>query len=57
VEKITALGDNKTLNLSRLSGLVSAMAGFTNQAMAGTDLPASTSNTLSKLITSSWTPA
>jgi Ca2+-binding RTX toxin-like protein len=57
LEKITALGDNKTLNLSRLNGLVSAMAGFTNQAMAGTDLPASTSNTLSKLITSSWTPA
>jgi Ca2+-binding RTX toxin-like protein len=57
VEKITALGDNKTLNLSRLSGLVSAMAGFTNQAMAGTDLPAGTSATLSKLITSSWTPA
>jgi Ca2+-binding RTX toxin-like protein len=57
VEKITALGDNKSLNLSKLNGLVSAMAGFTNQAMAGTDLPASTSNTLSKLITSSWTPA
>jgi len=57
LEKITALGDNKTLNLSRLNGLVSAMAGFTNQAMAGTDLPAGTSNTLSKLITSSWTPA
>jgi len=57
VEKITALGDNKTLNLSKLNGLVSAMAGFTNQAMAGTDLPAGTSNTLSKLITSSWTPA
>ncbi len=57
VEKITALGDNKTLNLSRLNGLVSAMAGFTTQAMAGTDLPAGTSNTLSKLIVSSWTPA
>ncbi len=57
VEKITALGDNKTLNLSKLNGLVSAMAGFTNQAMASTDLPASTSNTLSKLIASSWTPA
>ncbi len=57
MEKITALGDNKTLNLSKLSGLVSAMAGFTNQAMAGTDLPAGTSATLSKLITSSWTPA
>jgi Ca2+-binding RTX toxin-like protein len=57
VEKITALGDNKTLNLSKLNGLVSAMAGFTNQAMAGTDLPAGTSNTLSKLITSSWTPS
>jgi trimeric autotransporter adhesin len=57
VEKITALGDNKTLNLSRLNGLVSAMAGFTSQAMAGTELPAGTSNSLSKLITSSWTPA
>jgi Ca2+-binding RTX toxin-like protein len=57
LEKITALGDNKTLNLSRLNGLVSAMAGFTNQAMANTDLPASTSATLSKLISSSWTPA
>jgi Ca2+-binding RTX toxin-like protein len=58
VEKITALGDNKTLNLSKLGGLVSAMAGFTSQAMSGTELLASLSTgTVGKQITSSWVPA
>ncbi len=58
VEKITALGDNKTLNLSKLGGLVSAMAGFTSQAMSGSDLSASLSaGTVGKQITSSWVPA
>jgi hypothetical protein len=33
------------------------MAGFTTQAMAGTDLPASTASTLNNLISSSWKPA
>jgi Ca2+-binding RTX toxin-like protein len=57
VEKITALGDNKTLNLSKLNSLVSAMATFTSSAMAGTDLPANTPAVVTKLVASSWTNA
>ncbi len=33
------------------------MSGFTNQAMAGTDLGANVPSTVTKLINSSWTPA
>lgn len=57
LEKITALGDNKSLNLSKLNSLISSMAGFTATAMAGTDLPANTPASLSKAISGSWTAA
>ncbi len=54
VEKITALGDNKTLNLSRLNGLVSAMSGFTATAMSGTDLGSNVPTAVTGLIARSW---
>lgn len=54
VEKITAMGDNKALNLTKLNSLVSAMASFTPSAMAGTDLPTNTPAAVTKLIASSW---
>jgi len=57
IEKITALGDNKTLNLNKLNNLVTAMAGFSAGATAGTDLPANTPKVVTQLIATSWTPA
>jgi hypothetical protein len=57
IEKITALGDNKTLNLSRLNNLVTAMAGFSAGATAGTDLPANTPKVVTQLIATSWQAA
>jgi Ca2+-binding RTX toxin-like protein len=57
LEKITALGDNKTLNLSKLNSLVSAMSGFAASASASTDLPANTPKAVTQLIASSWTAA
>jgi Ca2+-binding RTX toxin-like protein len=57
IEKITALGDNKTLNLNKLNNLVTAMAGFTAAATAGTDLPANTPKVVTQLIATSWTAA
>jgi hypothetical protein len=57
LEKITAVGDNKTLNLSKLNNLVTAMSGFTAAATAGTDLPANIPKAVTQLIASSWTAA
>ncbi len=56
IERFTA-SDGKALSASRVSALVSAMSGFTNQAMAGTDLGTNVPSTVTKLINSSWTPA
>lgn len=54
VEKITALGDGKSLTASKVNNLVNAMASFTPSAMASTTLPADTPASITKLIASSW---
>jgi len=54
IEKFTA-SDGKSLSASKVSALVSAMSGFTNQAMSGTDLGTAVPGTVTKLIGSSWT--
>jgi Ca2+-binding RTX toxin-like protein len=57
VEKFVADSDGKALNSSRVNSLVNAMAGFTAQAMASTDLAGDVPSNVTRLITSSWTPA
>ena len=54
VEKITALGDGKSLSAAKVNNLVNAMASFTPPAMASTTLPADTPANITKLIASSW---
>ncbi|MBI3380523.1 MAG: hypothetical protein HY019_00825 [Aquabacterium sp.] len=54
VEKITALGDGKSLSAAKVNNLVNAMASFTPSAMASTTLPADTPASITKLIASSW---
>lgn len=55
VEKITALGDNKTLNASKVNALVNAMAAFEPPAIGETTLPTQVQSSLSKVLASSWT--
>lgn len=54
VEKITALGDGKSLSAAKVNNLVNAMASFTPSAMASTTLPGNTPASITKLIASSW---
>jgi hypothetical protein len=54
VEKITALGDNKSLSASKVNALVTAMAKFAAPADGVTTLPASTQTALTKILASSW---
>ena len=54
IEKFTA-SDGKSLTAAKVGALVSAMSGFTNQAMGGTDLGSGVPSTVTKLISSSWT--
>jgi Ca2+-binding RTX toxin-like protein len=54
VEKITALGDNKSLSASKVNALVSAMAKFSAPAEGVTALPAATQTSLTKILASSW---
>jgi Ca2+-binding RTX toxin-like protein len=54
VEKITALGDNKSLSASKVNALVTAMAKFSAPAEGVTTLPASTQTALTKILASSW---
>jgi Ca2+-binding RTX toxin-like protein len=54
VEKITALGDNKSLSASKVNALVTAMAKFSAPADGLTTLPASTQTALTKILASSW---
>lgn len=54
VEKITALGDGKSLTAAKVNALVNAMASFTPAAMASSTLPADTPTNITKLIASSW---
>jgi Ca2+-binding RTX toxin-like protein len=54
VEKITALGDNKSLSASKVNALVTAMAKFAAPAEGVTTLPASTQTALTKILASSW---
>jgi Ca2+-binding RTX toxin-like protein len=54
VEKITALGDNKSLSASKVNALVNAMASFTPSAMGQSTLPANTPAAITKLIATSW---
>jgi Ca2+-binding RTX toxin-like protein len=54
VEKITALGDGKSLSASKVNALVTAMAKFSAPADGVTTLPASTQTALTKVLASSW---
>jgi trimeric autotransporter adhesin len=54
VEKITALGDGKSLSASKVNALVSAMAKFSAPAEGVTTLPASTQTALTRILASSW---
>jgi Ca2+-binding RTX toxin-like protein len=54
VEKISALGDNKSLSASKVNALVTAMAKFSAPADGETSLPASTQTALTKILASSW---
>jgi Ca2+-binding RTX toxin-like protein len=54
VEKITAMGDNKSLSASKVNALVTAMAKFAAPADGVTTLPASTQTALTKILASSW---
>jgi Ca2+-binding RTX toxin-like protein len=54
VEKITALGDNKSLSASKVNALVTAMAKFAAPTDGVTTLPASTPTALTKILASSW---
>ncbi len=54
VEKITALGDNKSLSASKVNALVTAMAKFSAPAEGVTTLPAATQTGLNKILASSW---
>jgi Ca2+-binding RTX toxin-like protein len=54
IEKITALGDNKSLSYSKVNALVTAMATFAPPAQGQTTLPANVQASLSKVLASSW---
>jgi hypothetical protein len=54
VEKITALGDNKSLSASKVNALVTAMAKFSAPGEGVTALPAATQTSLTKILASSW---
>jgi Ca2+-binding RTX toxin-like protein len=54
VEKITAMGDNKSLSYSKVNALVTAMAGFAPPAQGQTTLPANVQNSLIKVLATSW---
>lgn len=54
VEKITALGDNKTLSYTKVNALVSAMSAFAPPAEGQTTLPTNVQSSLSKVLASSW---
>jgi Ca2+-binding RTX toxin-like protein len=54
VEKITALGDGKSLSASKVNALVTAMAKFSAPAEGVTALPTSTQTALTKILVSSW---
>lgn len=57
VEKFVAGSDGKALSATKVNALVSAMSGFTNQAMASTDLGSNVPTTVTKLMASSWAAA
>jgi Ca2+-binding RTX toxin-like protein len=54
VEKITAVGDGKTLSAAKVNALVDAMAKFAPPAEGQTTLPANVQTALSKVLASSW---
>lgn len=54
VEKITALGDGKTLSHTKVNALVTAMAAFAPPAEGQTTLPADVQSSLNKVLASSW---
>jgi Ca2+-binding RTX toxin-like protein len=54
VEKITALGDNKTLSASKVNALVTAMSKFSAPAEGVNTLPTATQTSLTKILASSW---
>ncbi|HEX5374074.1 MAG TPA: calcium-binding protein, partial [Aquabacterium sp.] len=54
VEKITALGDNKTLSYTKVNALVTAMAAFAPPAQGQTILPTDVQASLNKVLASSW---
>jgi Ca2+-binding RTX toxin-like protein len=54
IEKITAVGDNKSLSYSKVNALVTAMAAFAPPAQGQTTLPSNVQTSLSKLLASSW---
>jgi Ca2+-binding RTX toxin-like protein len=54
VEKITALGDGKSLSASKVNALVTAMAKFAAPAEGVTTLPVATQTALTKILASSW---
>lgn len=55
VEKITAVGDNKTLSASKVNALVNAMAKFSAPGDDVGAMPPATQAALSKILASSWT--
>jgi len=54
VEKITALGDNKSLTVSKVNALVNAMSSYSAPQLGQTTWPASEPASLTKLVASSW---
>jgi Ca2+-binding RTX toxin-like protein len=54
IEKITAVGDNKSLSYSKVNALVTAMAAFAPPAEGQTTLPTNVQTSLSKVLASSW---
>jgi Ca2+-binding RTX toxin-like protein len=54
IEKITAVGDNKSLSYSKVNALVTAMAAFAPPAEGQTTLPTNVQSSLSKVLASSW---
>jgi len=54
VEKITAADSGKSLSVSKVNSLVSAMASFQIDPSASSTLPSNTPAAITKLVTSSW---
>jgi len=54
VEKITAADSGKSLSVSKVNSLVSAMASFQIDPSASSTLPSNTPASISKLVASSW---